>query len=226
MLIIYLFYSISSFFINANHQLSNSIIGAWKDENGVMIFTEHHFSYSAFSPTEFHYTYGGFWSLDNNHLILHYEYHTESADKVGTDEKHEFRLDSKSLILGNNAFENVDNGQPGQLEGAWLFYNRIRDGEPGNPRMADNPRKTMKILSGTRFQWIAYDTETKAFSGTGGGTYTTVNGKYTENIDFFPRDNSRVGASLEFDFEIKADEWHHSGLNSRGEPLYEVWKKR
>ena len=52
----------------------------------------------------------------------------------------------------------------------------------------------MKILSGTRFQWIAYHIGTKVFSGSGGGTYTSEQGKYTETIDFFSRDNDRVGA--------------------------------
>ena len=43
----------------------------------------------------------------------------------------------------------------------------------------------MKILTGSRFQWIAYNTETKQFFGTGGGSYTAKNGVYTENIEFF-----------------------------------------
>jgi hypothetical protein len=84
----------------------------------------------------------------------------------------------------------------------------------------------MKILSGTRFQWIAYNTETGQFRGTGGGTYTTIDGKYTENIEFFSRDDSRVGASLGFNFELKNGDWHHSGFSSKGTPLYEVWSLR
>jgi hypothetical protein len=84
----------------------------------------------------------------------------------------------------------------------------------------------MKILTGDRIQWIAYNTETKKFFGTGGGNYTAENGKYTENIGFFSRDNSRVGMSLQFDFEVKDGDWHHSGNNSRGEPMYEVWSRR
>ena len=31
----------------------------------------------------------------------------------------------------------------------------------------------------------------------------SIDGKYTENIEFFSRDNNRVGASLSFDYEIK-----------------------
>jgi hypothetical protein len=88
-------------------------------------------------------------------------------------------------------------------------------------------RKTMKILSGTKFQWIAYNTETKEFFGTGGGSYTTTpDGKYTENIEFFSRDNSRVGASLQFDFSIQDGNWRHKGLSSKGDPIDEIWTQR
>ena len=101
-----------------------------------------------------------------------------------------------------------------------------KSGETLEPRSTDQPRKTMKILSGTRFQWIAYNTETKQFMGTGGGHYTTENGTYTEHIEFFSRDNSRVGAALAFKFERINNDWHHSGLSSRGDPIYEVWSLR
>ena len=61
---------------------------------------------------------------------------------------------------------------------------------------------------------------------TGGGTYTTKDGVYTETIDFFSKDNSRVGAILPFEYEVKGDDWHHSGNSSKGDPIYEVWSKR
>ena len=87
------------------------------------------------------------------------------------------------------------------------------------------PRKTLKILTGTRFQWFAINPGTKEFSGTGGGTYTFVNGQYTENILFFSRDNSRTGAQLTFDGKLENGQWHHSGLSSKGDKIYEVWGK-
>ena len=52
----------------------------------------------------------------------------------------------------------------GNLQGAWLMSGRVRNGNT-EARDTSRPRKTMKILSGTRFQWIAYNTETKQFSG-------------------------------------------------------------
>ncbi|MEM1136632.1 MAG: hypothetical protein AAGI07_12415 [Bacteroidota bacterium] len=84
----------------------------------------------------------------------------------------------------------------------------------------------MKILTPTHFQWIAYNTATGQFFGTGGGTYTAENGTYTENIKFFSRDKSRVGASLTFSFDVQGNDWHHKGKSSKGDPMYEIWSVR
>ena len=49
---------------------------------------------------------------------------------------------------------------------------------------------------------------------------------YTEVIQFFSRDDSRVGAELDFQYERQGNDWHHQGKNSRGEPMYEIWALR
>ena len=172
-------------------------------------------------------TNGGSWQLEGNQLSETVEFDTQNPDRVGTTGVFEIELSENELRATDRdvVWKRIDNGTPGDLAGAWLISGRMRNGEL-QKRDTNRPRKTMKILSGTRFQWIAYNTETKEFMGTGGGTYTTVNGKYTENIEFFSRDDKRVGASLEFDYELKDGDWHHSGLSSKGQPIYEVWSLR
>jgi len=222
-----LFTAVLILFHFAHTTEAQSLQGAWKGEHSVLIMTNGFFSYSDFSQDDFNFTFGGSYSkASDGQLSLEYEFHTSDPDMVGKSVPMDFKSEGAKLWLGEKQYSKIDDGQPGELSGAWLFYNRVRDGKMGNPRYADNPRKTMKILSGTRFQWIAYNDSTGSFHGTGGGTYTTQNGKYVENIDFFSRDNSRIGASLEFDFEIKGDEWHHQGLSSKGDPIYEIWKFR
>ena len=49
---------------------------------------------------------------------------------------------------------------------------------------------------------------------------------YTENIEYFSRDNSRVGAKLKFDYKLKNEEWNHIGFSSKGDPMHEIWVKR
>ena len=214
-----------------------SLTGAWEaigDFNGkklrsVVIFAGT-YQVGTFYDAEtgaFMGTNGGSWSLDGNTMTETLEFDTENPDRVGSTNSFEIDLSENELKIKNAplVWKRVDNGTPGDLAGAWLISGRVRNGEM-QKRDTNRPRKTMKILSGTRFQWIAYNTETKEFMGTGGGTYTTVDGKYTENIEFFSRDDSRVGASLQFDYELKDGDWHHSGLSSKGNPIHEIWSKR
>ncbi|MCK0178474.1 membrane or secreted protein [Flavobacteriaceae bacterium S0862] len=176
---------------------------------------------------KFIHSNGGTWKLEGNTMTEKVEFHTDNNELVGTEVSFEVKITDDSIqIVGNEMIlTKIDDGTPGKLQGAWLMSGRVRDGKEQS-RDITRPRKTMKMLSGTRFQWIAYNTETKQFMGTGGGTYTTVDGKYTENIEFFSRDDSRVGASLEFDFSFVDGNWHHKGFSSKGDPMHEIWTVR
>ncbi|MEO0896561.1 MAG: membrane or secreted protein [Bacteroidota bacterium] len=196
----------------------------------LMVFADGYLSYTAFNldRKEFYYTHGGPVEVTKDSLIFTREYFSSDSSKVGRVDVIPYTVgpEKKRLALFSRyeKWERLDQGTGGELAGAWLITGRKRDGEMRKREIGE--RKTMKILSGTRFQWIAYHTGTGKFSGSGGGTYTTKEGKYTENIEFFSRDSSRVGASLEFNYELIGGEWHHSGLSSKGKPIYEVWTLR
>ena len=121
------------------------------------------------------------------------------------------------------SYKRLDDGSA-PLTGVWHITGQMREGKIV-PIHRTGTRKTLKILSGTRFQWAAIDPGTKEFFGTGGGTYQFVNGKYTEHIEFFSRDSNRVGASLSFDGRLENGEWNHSGLSSKGDKIYEIWSR-
>jgi hypothetical protein len=175
---------------------------------------------------EFIRTFGGSWTVEKNVFSLTLEFSSADSSKVGSTRNLVFDLKGDTITFGGSdkIWTRIDDGQKGELNGAWLITGRKRDGKL--VRRSPGDRKTMKILSGSRFQWIAYNTATGKFSGTGGGTYTAENGNYTENIEFFSRDKNRVGATLSFQYEIKENEWHHSGLSSKGDPIYEIWSPR
>ena len=217
---------------------AQSPIGAWEryydDENGnsirsVVIFSEKFQSISMYNAKsgEFIYSNGGTWELSDNIMKEKVEFDTANSERVGNVITFEVSITNDKLSIPESDwhFSRIDDGNPGDLNGAWLMSGRYRNGEK-QIRNTDRPRKTMKILSGTRFQWIAFDTEKKEFKGTGGGTYTTIDGKYSEKIEFFSRDNSRVGMNLEFDFNIDKGNWIHKGKTSKGAPLHEIWEKR
>tara|TARA_R110002073_G_scaffold14554_1_gene59296 strand:- start:70374 stop:71084 length:711 start_codon:yes stop_codon:yes gene_type:complete len=217
---------------------AQSLIGAWEstttNEKGekiknVVIFTEGYqvATWYHADTGKFISTNGGLWTINGNTVTETVEFDTETSERVGSSVSFDIAYTDTTLsIVGvEKKWKRIDSGIPGKLNGAWLMSGRVRNGNM-QQRDTSRPRKTMKILSGTRFQWIAYNTETKQFMGTGGGTYTTINGKYTENIKFFSRDNSRVGASLKFDFSLKDGAWHHEGFSSKGAALHEVWSLR
>ncbi|HCX20629.1 MAG: membrane or secreted protein [Flammeovirgaceae bacterium] len=217
---------------------AQSPIGAWEGEfegssgekqRGVVIFADGYQVIAVYNAETgaFVSTNGGKWRLEGNTMTETVEFDTKTPERVGSDVTFDIIItDSTLAIVGSSMFlRRIDNGTPGQLQGAWLMSGRVRDGA-SQTRDTSGPRKTMKLLSGTRFQWIAYNTETKEFMGTGGGIYTTENGKYTENIEFFSRDNSRVGASLSFDYELIDGNWHHKGLSSKGDLIHEIWSVR
>jgi len=211
-----------------------TLVGGWTSDSGdertTRIFTERYFSRAIFNhkTNDFIGTAGGTWSLQGGTLVEFYEFHTLNPELVGKEERFPVEVGDDSFSVGSGAEKikvtRVDDGTPGKLAGAWLITGRYRNGEMH--RMTPGARKTMKILSGTYFQWIAYNTETKEFSGTGGGTYTTEDGKYTEHIEFFSRDKARVGARLGFDFTLDDGGWRHKGLSSRGDPIDELWTRR
>ena len=217
---------------------SQSIDGAWEkyetnlagtNERYVAIFSNGFNSSTVYNNIdgEFISTNGGSWYLDSNLLTQKIEFDSKNAERVGLTTTFEIELkDNKMTIISTGkTWTKIDDGRPGELNGAWLMSGRFRNGVK-SMRNIDRPRKTMKILSGSRFQWIAYNTTTKQFMGTGGGTYKTIDGKYTEQIEFFSRDNSRVGAKLGFEYKLDDGEWNHKGFSSKGDPLHEIWVQR
>jgi hypothetical protein len=211
---------------------SQDLTGAWQsgpDENrSVMIMAGKFFSVAVYNVKDKTYTgtYGGIWRLEKDQFVEVQEFNTIKPELIGTEKRTTVKVQKDKFSFSDGAsFTRLDNGTPGALSGAWLITGRVTDS--GMQKMTPGARKTMKILSGTRFQWIAYNSETKEFFGTGGGTYSTVDGKYTETIDVFSRDNSRVGANLEFNFSIiEGGDWRHSGKSSKGDPIDEIWSKR
>ncbi len=211
-----------------------SILGAWEtgtpEYRSTMICSDKYFSIAVYDlkNKRFIGTYGGSYSLQGEGYSGKIEFHTLNPETVGTDVAGSLRMQNGKLAIEEDGqvrqWEQVDDGTPGKLAGAWLITGRVRDGAMS--KITPGARRTMKILSGTRFQWIAYNAQTGEFSGTGGGTYDTRDGKYTEHIEFFSRDNSRVGADLTFDFAIENEGWRHKGLSSKGDPIDEIWTKR
>ena len=159
-------------------------------------------------------TYGGYYEIEGD------------SYKVSLEFNSDFEKDSIQSIelTKDNNWRNISKPKS-MLQGKWVMSGRYNNGE-FRTRDTNLPRKTMKVLIDGFFQWIAFNTETFRFSGSGGGEYEAVDGKYIEKIQYFSRDDSRVGAELDFNYEVKDGDWYHSGLSSKGNPINEVWTLR
>lgn len=192
--------------------------------DGFMVMT----AYNAESG-EFIATLGGRWRADWDNFSITYEFDSSDSTQVGGVATMPYSLSGSVLIFNEDKFwTRVDDSTPGALAGAWEIIGRKRNGTMQDlTSRRTGPRKTMKILSGKRFQWIAFNTETKQFSATGGGSYTTnEKGLYIEKIEFFSRDPARAGQQLSFDFKLVNGDWVHRGVSTKGNPIHEVWSLR
>lgn len=192
-----------------------------------MIVSDGYFAMTAYNTEDsaFIATLGGSYRADYDNFNVTYEFDSSNPGNVGSTQSMGYRLEGSVLVFNDDkVWQRVDDGS-GTLAGAWEITGRKEDGEMRR-REPTGPRRTMKILSGDRFQWIAYNTETGEFLGTGGGSYTVDDSMYIEKIEFFSRDPERAGDQLSFDYKVRNNEWHHMGLSSKGEPIYETWGHR
>jgi len=220
----------------------NALEGAWEMEieggqsqnmRTVMTLQAPYVFISMFNveTKEFYGSQGGMVELLGNTVKYRVEFHTTDANEIGKE--YEIIADLKRNkmtttveidgIKESAVYKRIDDGNS-DLAGSWRITDRMRDGEMQAMRLGS--RKTIKMITGTRFQWVAFDPESKRFSGTGGGTVTIENGKYTEHIEFFSRNADRVGASLTFDYVVDGDKWTHSGFSSSGNPIKEIWTRQ
>ena len=172
-------------------------------------------------------TTGGYYTANADSLYVDFEFNSNFDNDSSKQARYGYSMPGDTLILKTPSILVLIPAQKKKqdLDGTWLFATRGPD--TGQERRGnESPRKTLKYLQDGYFQWIAYNTETMKFSGTGGGRYSAIDGNYTETIAYFSRDNSRVGAMLDFKYELKGNDWHHTGKNSRGEPMYEIWARR
>jgi hypothetical protein len=192
-----------------------------------VLFVDGYASATIFGPNQFMMTFGGPYQATAETITVKQEFNSAEKEAVGQEHTSSYRLDGNTLNVtsdGNSfSLKRLDAGT-GPMVGTWRITGRANEqGEVST--MQRGARKTLKLLTGGRFQWIAMNTQTGEFSGTGGGSYTAQGGKYTETIEFFSRDNSRVGKSLTFDYALDGGKWRHRGLSSTGGKVDEVWER-
>jgi len=210
----------------------SSLTGAWEFSDGSdqhqLFFEDGYFIHTIHQTDKFVMTRGGSYETSNGTIKAKLYFNSSDSSNVGEELNIPFEVSTDKLSMdvpaGHVNFKRVDDGKA-PLAGVWRITGRMQeDGKVADIHQTGS-RQTYKLLTGKKFQWVAIDPDKKEFSGTGGGSYTFKDGKYTEQIEFFSRDNSRVGVSLAFDGKLQDGKWHHSGLSSKGVKIYEIWSK-
>jgi len=209
-----------------------SINGAWRSASNVtrtMIIMDGYFVQADFDATQktFAGTFGGPFTWENGVVQGKIDFNSLDPSQVGSDFTVSMALTDSKLVIatdnGRETWTRLDDYGQSKVAGAWRVSARENSGALTEVPLA--PRRMLKFVSGTRFQWVNINTTTGDFFGTGGGHYTFKDETYTEHIEFFSGNNSRVGMSLVAAAEIKDGKWHHRGKTSAGEPIFQVWSR-
>lgn len=192
---------------NVSHSDSINLQERWVIVNDYLVVTAYDVE-----QKQFYYTYGGPCYIKDGFLKVSIEFSSNAT----------YHASEQLSLAFKNLGLNIQKDAPaGDLNGVWVMTARkTKDSLRTRPL---GSRRTLKILSKSTFQWVAFDIEKNSFKGTGGGNYKTKDGQYTEHIEFFSRDSSRVGSSLKFDYLKQDNQWIHSGFSSEEKPLYEIW---
>jgi len=221
--------------VSLTYSSQSQTVGAWENiettdtaiVEHMLLLGDNYFTIATYKVMngQFISTQGGSWKKNSQNLTITYEFNSAHPSLVGTTVDWPIAASGEKFQINGKLWSKVVPVQKAQLSGVFQMGGRKQSGEIVM-RNTNQPRKTMKFVLDNRFQWIAFNTETKEFFGTGGGTYTAKDGVYTEQIEFFSRNIDRVGASLSFGYDMKNDGWHHSGKSSEGEDMYEIWVVR
>jgi len=235
-MLLYLFLLIKLHIIS--NPVTETLKGAWElrgvgdpGEVAALIATDNYLTVSVYNEISnaFLRTYGGRYRIGEGKCFMTQEFNTRDTSDIGKEITFKLLVNETSLTLEDlvkTTWTKIDDAPASApLAGCWKIA--ARAGSDGNMApMSSGSRKTLKINSGTRFQWVAINPVTKQFFGTGGGSYTLMDGKYTEHLAFFSRDPNRVGSQLSFDADVQGGKWVHSGKGSTGNPVNEVWERQ
>lgn len=223
--------------------VAQDIEGSWKlislngntvdDNEYIRIYQDGYFAFGGkqIKGDKFLDAGGGTYEIKGNRYTETLDFYTPDPQKLGKILEYKIEVTGDKIKIEESVagekktavWQRISDKKD-DLAHNWVITGRAnQDGKMSG--IVPGDRRTVKILGGGRFQWIAFNSRTGEFSGTGGGTYIAKDGKYVEHITFFSRDDSRVGADLEFNYAIVDGKWHHTGKSSTGNPIDEVWSK-
>ncbi len=220
--------------LTIHRPMAESLAGAWgygpDTKRTVMVATPTVFSVATYDlpGRKFISSYGGTWKVSGNKLVTKIEWDSADSTRVGSEVSQDIELKGNKLTVkqSKESWDKLENGEKSDLSGAWIITGNYVDNKAQKRGQPFYPRRTMKVISGKHFQWIAYNVQRKQFINAGGGTYVSSPGKYTETVDFFTKTSESVGKTLPFTYSFDNGDWRHQGQKSTGGAMDECWTRR
>lgn len=226
-----------SFSLYAQH-----LNGAWRliEEDGnrvnsetIKLYSNSYFTYSTFDKAS-----GGFIEAGGGTYFYEVFSYTENIEIDSNEPKHsgvtlpyKAILSEKLLTLTNlrsgktQLWEKFDEATDYEMATCWRIHEKRDEGDEHWRRIEYSPRKTIKMITNNRYQVLALNSKTGEFIGSSGGTWSKDKISYTENIEYFSKNQNNVGKSLKFNRKIVDGLWHHTGKQTNGLLMMEKWMR-
>jgi len=216
--------------------------GAWRlvEKDGQSVRHEHiklysnsYFTSAAYEKDsgKFLEAKGGTYALTKLSYKEHLEIDSNEPEHSGTTEEYSIQLNEANMTITNlktgdvEVWEKFDDADNYQMAFCWRIHKKRDEGDADWRTITYAPRKTLKMITNKRYQVLALNSETGQFVGSSGGTWSGSGDNYTENIEFFSKDQSNVGRSLEFKQTFQDGLWLHTGKTTKNETMEEKWHR-
>lgn len=219
---------------------SQTLNGAWRltevnnepvEHEVIKLYSNSYFTSAAYhkSSGEFIEAKGGTYSLDHLSYKEHLEIDSTEPEHSGTTVNHVAELNNGSLTIINlhtgvkEQWAKFDDADNYQMTTCWRIHKKLDEGDTDWRTIEYAPRKTLKMVTNSRYQVLALNSKTGQFVGSSGGNWSSNENTYTENVEFFSKDQSNAGRSLKFDRKFENGLWLHSGKDTKGKLMKEKW---
>src|SRR5690625_3369613 len=148
---------------------AQDIQGAWMlhapdGRQASLIINENYLALALYDlqDKKFGYTEGGTYKLKDKVFTYYCEFNSKNSNQVGKESEWKLSLNGDNLIIsgdrGSFEFERIDRSSDHPMSGTWTITERAQGDQGKLVKIHQSgTRKTLKLLSGTRFQWVAID---------------------------------------------------------------------
>ncbi|NGZ90166.1 hypothetical protein [Psychroflexus maritimus] len=245
-----LFFNSFSYANNLNGAWKLDEVNGKKVETHVIqLFSDQFYTFSEYDKKtgDFVRAGGGTYLLENFRLQMFIEIDSDNPALSNTSsifkflqlEEDKIKLTSMKDSSKYEIWKRIDTANHKEMAKCWRIHKKQDEGDLDWRVIEYAPRKTIKMLTDNYYQVLAFNKKTGQFIGSSGGTWsktksnyfvgsnggsnTKNSAKYIENIAFFSKNSTNVGRSLEFDLKISDGLWNHTGRQTDGKTLLEIW---